>query len=203
MRLHEFNKAPNSRRVHIFMAEKGIEVPRVEVDIFKGENLTPDYLAKNPMGRIPTLELDNGRFISESVAICRYFEETHPDPLLFGTTPEAKATIEMWNRRAEINFFLPVAQAFRNLSGTFKDRETCSEEWGNIAKATAAKAIAPFEAQLGTSEFLAGDSYSIADITFLVALDFGRRTKMYLEPDGPNIARWYAALQERASTKAR
>ncbi|MEM1433602.1 MAG: glutathione S-transferase family protein [Pseudomonadota bacterium] len=203
MQLFEFNKAPNSRRVHIFMAEKGIEVPRVDVDIFKGENLTPEFRAKNPMGRIPTLKLDNGHFISESVAICRYFEETYPDPLLFGTTPESKATIEMWNRRAEINFFLSVAQAFRNLSGTFKDRETCSEEWGNIAKAAAAEAVAPFEAQLGDHEYLAGTSYSIADITFLVALDFSRGTKMYTEPDGPNIARWYAKLKERASTRAR
>ena len=203
MQLHEFNKAPNSRRVHIFMAEKGIEVSRVDVDIFKGENLTPEFRAKNPMGRIPTLELDNGRFISESVAICRYFEETHPDPLLFGTTPESKATIEMWNRRAELNFMMPVAQAFRNLSGTFKDRETCSEEWGQIAKATAGEAIEPFELQLGQSEYLAGDSYSIADITFLVALDFGRGTKMYTEPDGPNVARWYEQLQARPSTRAR
>lgn len=203
MQLIEFNKAPNSRRVHIFMAEKGIELPRVEVDIRAGENLSPAFRAKNPMGRIPILELDNGHYISESVAICRYFEETHPDPLLFGTTPESKATVEMWSRRAELNFLMPVAMAFRNISGAFKDREQVCEEWGLISRDTAAAAVGAFEEQLGRSEYLAGDSYSIADISFLVALDFARRTKMYEADNGPNTARWYALLSERASTLAR
>ena len=181
------------------MAEKGIEVPRVEVDIFGAENLGEAFLAKNPMGRIPVLELDNGRFISESVAICRYFEETRPTPLLFGTTPESKATVEMWNRRGELNFFTAVGQAFRNLSGTFKDRETCSEEAGAIAKETAAAAIPAFEARLGEAEFLAGDNFSIADITFLVALDFAKRTQVYTEDYGPNLQRWYDAIGARPS----
>lgn len=202
MKLHEFNKAPNSRRVHIFMAEKGVEVPREDVNIFKAENLSDDFRAKNPMARIPVLELDSGRFISESVAICRYFEETHPNPLLFGTTPESKAVVEMWNRRAELNFLSPVAQAFRNLSGTFKDRETCSEEWGAISKQVAQEAIDPFEAQLGEHEYLAGESFSIADITLLVSLDFARATQIYTDALGPNLQRWYDLLQQRPSTAA-
>ncbi|MEM6708670.1 MAG: glutathione S-transferase family protein [Pseudomonadota bacterium] len=202
MKLHEFNKAPNSRRVHIFMAEKGVEIPRVEVDILGAENLSPAFKEKNPMGRIPVLELDNGRFIAESVAICRYLEETNPSPLLFGSTPESKATVEMWNRRAELSFLMPVAQAFRNLSGAFKDRETCNADWGEISKTVAAEAVPAFEAQLASTEYLAGDSVSIADITFLVSLDFARRTQVYTAGPGPNVARWYELMQTRSSTGA-
>jgi len=136
MKLYEA-ESPNALRVWIFMAEKGIEIPRVPVDIFKGGNLEPAYLAMNPMGRVPVLELDDGTYLSESVAICRYLEGVQPEPNLFGTDALEMARIEMWNRRAEFNFFANVAMAFRNLTGIFKDRETCVAEWGKVAAAEA------------------------------------------------------------------
>jgi hypothetical protein len=101
MKLYDLKAGPNTRRVRIFLAEKGVTFPTVEVDRMKGENLTPEYLGKNPMGRMPLLELDDGTFIAESVAICRYVEELNPQPSLFGTTPLERAMIEMWNRRIE------------------------------------------------------------------------------------------------------
>ncbi|MEM1231535.1 MAG: glutathione S-transferase family protein [Pseudomonadota bacterium] len=202
MQLHESNPAPNSRRVHIFMDEKDVEISRVNVDLRAGENLTPEFKAMNPMGRIPVLELDNGRFIAESVAICRYLEELHPSPRLFGNTPESKATIEMWNRRAENNFMMSVAMAFRNISGIFKDREEISAEWGAISARVAADLVPVFDEQLSRNEFLAGDEFSIADITFLVAYEFAGRVQVEV-PELPNIDRWLADMKTRSSYSAR
>lgn len=202
MKLHEANVAPNSRRVHIFMHEKDIEIDRVDVDLRGGENLTDAFREKNPIGRIPVLELDSGDFLAESVAICRYLEELHPSPRLFGNSPESKAMIEMWNRRAEINFLMSVAMAFRNLSGVFKDREEVCPEWGGISARVAADLAPVFDQQLGRSQFLAGDDFSIADITFVVAWDFAKRVKVEV-PELPNIARWHAEVAERESYSAR
>ena len=105
MKIHEFTMAPNPRRVRVFLAEKGIEVPSVQIDIGKGENRKPEFLAKNPMGAVPVLELDDGTCISESLAICRYLEELNPDPSLFGSDAEERALIEMWTRRMEAEIF--------------------------------------------------------------------------------------------------
>ena len=197
MKLHESQPAPNSRRVHIFMHEKDIECDRVGVDIRAGENLQPEFLAKNPFGRIPVLELDNGNFISESVAICRYLEEIEPSPPLFGNSPESMAQVEMWNRRAENNFMMNVAMAFRNITGFFKDREKISVEWGQICAEVAAAAVPAFDAQLADNEFLAGDSFSIADITMGCALDFAKMVKLQLPLDLPGVSRYHQALQAR------
>ena len=202
MQLHE-SESPNARRVHIFMAEKGIDIPRVPVDIRAGENLKPEYLAKNPMGRVPVLELDDGSFLSESVAICRYLEGLHPDPNLFGNDPHEAAVIEMWNRRAEINFGLNAAGAFRNISGFFKDRETCVPEWGQVCAEEAKSKLGVFEERLGESEYLAGDRFTIADISFGVFYGFAelveKLAKVDFERGRPNLTRWFARLNERPS----
>ena len=144
MKLYE-SPSPNARRVQVFMAEKGIDCERVPVDIRAGENISAEYLAKNPGGRVPMLELDDGTFLSESVAICRYLEGLHPEPNLFGTTPLESALIEMWQRRVELNFMAEVAGAFRNITGFFKDRETCVAEWGQVCAEKAAKSIHMFD----------------------------------------------------------
>ena len=148
-------------------------------------------------------ELDNGNFISESVAICRYFEEIEPSPPLFGNSPESMAQVEMWNRRAENNFMMNVAMAFRNITGFFKDREKISAEWGGICAEVAADVVPAFDAQLADNEFLAGDAFSIADITFVVAYDFAESVKVEVPRDLPNIKRWYEAVSARPSFKAR
>lgn len=199
MKLHEA-PSPNARRVHVFIAEKGLDpIPSVPVDIRGGENLSEAYREKNPFGRVPVLELDDGTFLAESVAICRYLEGLHPEPSLFGTTPLEMATIEMWNRRAEINFMLAAAGAFRNLSGFFKDREKISAEWGTISQENAADALGRFDKALGKSEFLAGQRFSIADITMGCALDFAKMVKLDLPFDLPNVSRYHQQLQMRPS----
>jgi glutathione S-transferase len=197
VKLHEA-PSPNARRVQVFLKEKGIQAPSsVAVDIRGGENLKAAYLALNPFGRVPVLELDDGTCLAESVAICRYFEGLHPEPCLFGVEPLEQAQIEMWNRRAEINFMMPAAQAFRNLTGFFKDREKVSKEWGAISLETAADGLARFDQALVDREFLAGDKFSIADITFGVALSFTRQINLELPFDLPNIARYLGEISAR------
>ncbi|MEM7097506.1 MAG: glutathione S-transferase family protein [Pseudomonadota bacterium] len=201
MKLHE-SPSPNARRVQVFMAEKGIEMERIPVDIRGGENLTPEYLAKNPGGRVPVLELDDGTFIAETVAICRYLEGLNPEPNLLGTTPLEMATIEMWQRRVELNFMAEVAGAFRNITGFFKDRETCVAEWGQVCAEKAPKALNMFDTQLAQNEYVAGDGFSIADITLVVALDFARQVKVVDLPELANLDRWYGSVSKRACFSA-
>ncbi len=201
MKLHE-SPSPNARRVQVFMAEKGIDMERVPVDIRAGENITPEYLAKNPAGRVPVLELDDGTFIGESVAICRYLEGLHPEPNLFGEGPLESALVDMWQRRVELNFMAEVAGAFRNITGFFKDRETCVAEWGQVCAEKAPKALAMFDAQLADNTYLAGDKFSIADITLVIALDFAKMVKVVDLPELDNINRWYAEVNQRPSFQA-
>ena len=201
MKLYE-SPSPNARRVQVFMAEKGIDCERVPVDIRAGENISAEYLAKNPGGRVPMLELDDGTYLSESVAICRYLEGLHPEPNLFGTTPLESAMIEMWQRRVELNFMAEVAGAFRNITGFFKDRETCVAEWGQVCAEKAAKAIHVFDDQLGNSEYLTGDRFTNADITLCIAVDFARMVKVVEIPPLANLDRWHALVSQRPGLAA-
>jgi glutathione S-transferase len=201
MKLHEA-PTPNARRVHVFMAEKGVECERVSVDIRGAENIGEEFLAKNPGGRVPVLELDDGTFIGESIAICRYLEGLHPEPNLFGDTPLRSAQIEMWQRRVELNLLMEVAGAFRNITGFFKDRETCVKEWGEVCAAKAPKALTMFNDQLAGNAFLAGDQFSVADITLAITLDFARQVKVVELPEMEHIARWYGEVSARPSFSA-
>ncbi len=191
--------ASNPRRVRIFLAEKGIEIETVPVDLRAGENLSEEFAAKNPFARVPVLELDDGTHLSESIAICRYFEELQPEPVLFGRDRDERAQVEMWQRRAEFYFMAPVAHAFRHLTGMFKDRETICPDWGRAMAAEAARVLPVFDRRLEDSEYLAGDGFSVADITLAVALDFARRTGRELPEDLPGIARWHAQVAARPS----
>ena len=202
MKMYTAKSTPNHRRVAIFLAEKGIEVETQQVDLRGAQNLSEDYLAKNPFGRIPCLELDDGVCISESVAICRYFEATHPEPRLFGTSAEEQAEVEMWTRRAEISFLMPVAAAFRNISGFFKDREETVPEWGHVSARVAAETLPKFDARLAASEYLADCGFSVADITLAITLEFAKRTQQTLPYDLPHVSRWWDAVQARPSWTA-
>jgi glutathione S-transferase len=187
------------------MSELGMECERVAVDIRGGENLSAEFLAKNPGGRVPVLELDDGNYIGESVSICRYLESIAPStgaPKLFGDDGLAKAQIDMWQRRVEFNFLLELAGAFRNLTGVFKDRETCVKEWGEVCAERAPKALNMFDTQLGKSEYLAGDSFSIADITLGVSIDFANMVKVLEMPELENLTRWKNQMDARASFSA-
>ncbi len=198
MHLYTQNASPNGLRVNVFMKEKGIDIPMTQIDLRAAENLSQEFLDKNPFGRVPTLELDDGSFLSESQAICLFLEGQHPEPNLFGESTEEKAKIEMWSRRVELNFMMPVAQGFRNSTGFFKDREKCSAEWGEISVEIARDAAARFDAHLAENSFLNGDRYSIADMTFAITLGFAKNVGQdYFDLE--NLARFHAAVTSRAA----
>jgi glutathione S-transferase len=202
MRIHEFTQAPNPRRVRIFLAEKGITVPYEQVNLAAADNRKPEFLAKNPMGGVPVLELDDGTFIAESVAICRYFEETHPEPRLMGVDAKDKAVVEMWQRRMEFEILSNTAGSFRNTSEFFKGRIPQVAEYGAVCKNAALKRLEWLDKELANREFIAGSRYTIADITALVGIDFGRTTGIKISPEQTNLARWYQAVSSRPSAKA-
>lgn len=202
MKLHETTMAPNCRRVRVFLSEKGIEVPLVPVDVGKGENRRPEFRKMNPLGTVPVLELDDGTFIAESVAICRYFEEQQPDPPLMGVGARDRAVVEMWSRRAELEVFVPIAQVFRNTHEFFEGRIEQSPEFGAICRRVAEKRLQWLDGELAGRDYLAGDRFSIADITALVAIDFGRVSKLGI-PDGlKSLKRWHEAVSSRPSARA-
>lgn len=202
MKLHTAKSTPNHRRVAIFLAEKGIELDVEAIDLRGGQNISEDFRTINPFGRIPVLALDDGGYIAESVAICRYFEALQPEPPPFGTSALEQADVEMWTRRAEINFLMPVAAAFRNITGFFKDRETVVPEWGQAQEKVAAETLPLFDARLAESEFLTDHGFSVADITLAITLEFAQRTKRDLPWDLPNITRWWDTVKARPSWQA-
>ncbi len=196
MHLYNQSSSPNGRRVKVFLKEKGLEIETTELDLRAGENLSPEFRARNPFGRVPVLELDDGRYLSESVAICRYLESLAPDPNLFGTNPEEQAFIEMWTRRVDLSLMTFIAQSFRHSSRIFADRETCVEEWGSVARQVARDAAALFDAHLSRNEFLMGDRYCIADMLLGIAIDFAERTRQSLL-DLEHIARFHKTVTAR------
>ena len=202
MKIHESTMAPNPRRVRVFLAEKDIQVPYVQVDIGKGENRKPEFLAKNPMGGVPVLELDDGTYISESLAICRYFEELKPDPPLFGSNAKERALIEMWTRRMEMEIFLKIAGCFQNTHDYFKGRIAQVPEYGEACKKGALKSLEWLDGELSSREFIAGDRYTIADVIAMTSIDFGRVVKIGVQPDQKNLARWHQSVSSRPSAKA-
>jgi len=202
MKLYDSATAPNPRRVRIFLAEKGIQVPIVAVDIAKAENRQPPFLAKNPLGGLPVLELDNGSFIAESVAICRYFEETQPRPPLLGVDANDKAWVEMWQRRMELELFRHVTGCFQNTHKFFAGRIPQVPEYGEVCRNAARTRLAWLDGELASRPFVAGERYTIADITALCAVDFGRVSDIRIQPEQKNLARWYELVSTRPSAKA-
>ena len=202
MKLYDSKSAPNPRRVRIFLAEKGIEVPTVQVDIASAENRKSPYIDKNPMAGVPMLELDDGTCLAESVAICRYFEALQPDPPLMGTDAKDQAVVEMWNRRMEQNLALPIMDAFRHVHAFFKGRIEQVPEFGQVSKENALGTLNWLDSVLADREFIAGDRYSIADITALIGIDFGAVSKIRIGEDQANLQRWHASVSSRPSAAA-
>jgi glutathione S-transferase len=202
MKLYDARTAPNPRRVRIFLAEKGITVPVEQVDIVSAQNRSPEFRARNAMGTLPVLELDDGTTIAESVAICRYFEELQPEPPLMGTDAKDRALVEMWQRRMEYEVFLPITQVFRNGHAFFKGRIPQVPEYGEVCRTHAEQRLAWLDGVLAERPFVAGERYTIADITALCAIDFGRVSNIRVAPGQPNLARWHAAVSSRPSAKA-
>jgi glutathione S-transferase len=202
MKLYDSAMAPNPRRVRIFLAEKGIEVPTVSVDIGAAENRKPEYLAKNPMGGVPMLELDDGTCLAETVAICRYFEAEQPEPPLMGVDGRDVAIVEMWNRRMEFEVAVPAMQSFRNTHDFFKGRIPQVPEYGAVCKASVLKRLEWLDTELSSRKFIAGDRFTIADITLQVAIDFGRVAGVAIDPAQKNLQRWHESVSARSSARA-
>jgi glutathione S-transferase len=202
VKIYDSKTAPNPRRVRIFLAEKGVEVPYQEVDIVTAENRSPEFRRKNPLGLVPVLELDDGTCIAESVAICRYFEEQYPSPPLMGTDARDRALVEMWQRRMEFEILSPIAQVFRNGHPFFAGRIPQIPEWGVVCRKAAEHQLAWLDGVLADREFIAGERYTIADITALVGIDFGRVSKIRIQPEHTHLARWHAAVSRRPSASA-
>jgi len=203
MKLYDGGRAPNPRRTRIFLAEKGISLPTEQVDMMKMEHKTPEYTAINPLQRMPSLVLDDGTVITESIAICRYFEALRPDPPLFGVGAKEIALVEMWNRRCEINFMANVAAVFRHLHPSMKELEVPQvPEWAEANKPRVTWFLELLERELGAREFIAGDRYSVADITALVSVDFMRPAKLDMPQGLANVKRWHAAVSARPSAGA-
>jgi len=200
MKLYELAPSPNARRVSIFLAEKGVRIERVAVDIRGGENLNPEFQAKSANGRIPMLELDDGRCLCESVAICRYIDEIHPDDhSLFGTTPWERAQIEMWHRMVELGGLEMAFQAFRNLSRVYQDRENCIEAWGREAQARVAAFLSKLDRRLAESDYLAGPDFTVVDIAAYVLVTFSRRFDVTPAPEQTRLNAWFETVSQRPS----
>ncbi|MEO8651772.1 MAG: glutathione S-transferase [Hyphomicrobiaceae bacterium] len=203
MKILETRMAPNPRRVRIFLAEKGIEVPFEQVDLMKGDLKTDAFTKLNRLQRVPVMVLDDGTSICESIAICRYFEELQPAPALFGTGPVGRAQVEMWQRRMELGLLNAVASAFRHLHPAMATLEVPQvAAWGEANKPRVLEMLQLLDEQLGANRYVAGDAYSVADITAMVAIDFMKPARV-ARPEGlANLDRWYAEVSARPSAKA-
>lgn len=194
--------APNPRRVRMFLAEKGIDLPETAVDMRKREHKSPEFRAKNSLGQLPTLELDDGTTISETVAICRYFEEVQPDPPLFGKTPVEKALVDQWVRRIEFTVMTPVGMFWRHAHPYTAALLTQFKEFGESNRETYAGAQRWLDRELAGREFLAGDDYTVADICLLSAVDFANWIGLPLDAEHQNLAAWHARVTARPSAAA-
>jgi glutathione S-transferase len=206
MKLLEMTGAPNPRRVRVFLAEKGVEIPLVQVDMRSGEHKTPAFLEKNPSGKIPVLELDDGTYIAESIAICRYFEALHPQPNLFGATPVESARIEMINRQLEFELLGPVGQAWRNgpvVAAMAEGRFTQIPEAKTQGEGAANVFYERLDGELARQPFVAGERFTVADITAMVIVDFATQL-VELKPDDKlsNLWRWHGEISARPSASA-
>jgi glutathione S-transferase len=203
MKLYDNVRAPNPRRVRIFLAEKGIEVPTVQVDLMAREHKSEAFTRLNPLGAIPVLELDDGSAIAESVAICRYFEDLHPEPALFGRGAKGRALVEMWNRRIEFNLMGPIGQVWLHGSPLTAHLFEQVPAAADFNRKVAARILGWLDRELGDRPFLAGDDYSIADISALCTLDFSAAlVDIAIDPSHHNLVRWHESVSARPSAKA-
>lgn len=209
MKFYDCATAPSPRRVRIFLAEKGLEIPTIQVDLRNGEHLKPAFRSINPDATVPALALDSGAVITDAIAICHYIEELHPDPPLIGATPAERAIAIAWNRRIERDGFYAVMEAFRNATPGLKGRAIPGpddyEQIPALAERGRQRVLRFFvwmNEHLAEREFVAGPRYSIADITTQITVEFARWAKLAVPEDCPRLAQWFAAVSGRPSAKA-
>jgi len=209
MKLYDCKTAPSPRRVRIFLAEKGIDIETVEIDLATGEQFSEAFRKVNPDCVVPALELDDGSCISEVLAICQYLEEQHPEPRLLGATPEERARVSMWNAKVEQQGLWATADAFRNsvkgLAGKALPGPYGHEQIPELAERGRERVLQFFnrlDGQLAENRFVAGPDFSIADISAMVVVDFARWIKIDVPDDAASLARWYAEVSRRPSAAA-
>ena len=204
MKIIEQPGAPNPRRVKIFVAEKGLDIPYEALELNKAEHLSEQFKALNPVQRVPVLVLDDGTAISESVAICRYLEDLNPEPNLFGETAIERAIVEMWSRRMELGLLFHVAQCFRHTHPAMAAMEKPQiPEWAEANKPRVMQYLGVLDDALAKQAYVAGDRYTIADITALVAVEFMKPARLQVPDAHVNVKRWYDEVAQRPSSKLR
>ena len=202
MLLHDLAPGMHPRRVRIFLAEKGVSIPRREVDVAGGANATPQFLGMNPLGRLPVLELDDGSAIAESLAICRYLEALHPNPPLMGRTPEESARIDMWTLRMDIELSRPIGEAFVHGSEFYRGRIEQVPEVAAWARGRALATMAWLDRELAGRSHVAGDEYTLADIVAQCACVLGKAAGVRIPPELAHLTRWFAAVSARPTARA-
>jgi len=198
----EDNPAPNPRRVRMFLAEKGLDIPQHRVPLRERAHKAPEFMAKNSLGQVPALELDDGTVIAESVAICRYFEALHPDPPLFGRTAQEKALVDMWTRRIEFQLMAPIGQFWRHAHPFTASLLTQHKAFGESNREHAERAFRWLDRELEGKAFIAGEAFTIADIVALSTIDFGKFIGIIPPEDCANLADWHARVSARPSATA-
>src|SRR5688572_15843788 len=202
MKLYDAKSAPNPRRARMFIAEKGLDIPIVQVDLNAKENHSTEFRARNPLGGVPVLELDDGTSIAESVAICRYVEGVKPDPPLMGVDAKDRAVVEMWQRRMELEIFQPIANVFVHTHEWFKGRRPQVPEYGEACRTHVLARMQWLDEELARRPYVAGDRFTIADITVLCGIDWGRVTKTRVPEECTNLLRWHELVSGRPSARA-
>jgi len=195
---------PNPGVVKMFMAEKGLDIPRVEINLMAGENRQPAYVAKNPSGQMPALELDDGVVISEILPICEYLEEIRPSPPLIGTNAEERAVTRMWTRRIDLNICEPMANGFRFSQGLqlFQNRVHCIPQAADDLKAVTREKLAWLDGLIAGREYIVGDRFTLADILLFVFVGFGAQVGQPLDPANKNLVAWQGRVAGRSSVAA-
>ena len=203
MRIYD-SYGPNPRALRMYLHEKALDLPKIDVDLLGAENRRPPYTEKNPGGQVPALELDDGRVLGETVAIFEYLEERQPAPPLVGRTPEERAETRQWQRRVELKITEHLYNGFRFAEGLalFEPRMRVLPEAADGLKATARDNLAWLDGHLAGKQFVAGDRFTIADIILYCALDFGRGVGQPFDPSLTNVAAWFARIGARPSAKA-
>jgi len=203
VKLYDLPPSPNARRVRIFIAEKGLEIPMVPVNMMTGENQSEGYLAKNSLGKMPLLELDDGTCIAESVAICRYLEEMNPNPPLMGRNPLEKAFVEMWHRRMELEFLIPMITIFLHTGEMWKDRVTQIPQVAETGILNVKERMEWLDRELDGKEFITGEDYTVADIAAQCAFVMGKAALgLRIAEDQLNLSNWFTRVSSRPTARA-
>jgi glutathione S-transferase len=203
MKLYDGGRVPNARRVRIYLAEKGLEVEKVPVDLGRNEHKTSEFARLNPLRCVPVLQLDDGTILTESIAICRYFEELHPSPPMFGEGARGRALVEMWQRRLEFELYISAAFVFRHTHPAMAGSQVPQiPAWGEANRAYVENFLGILDGHLKSHEFVAGDRMSVADITGFIAIEFFKAAKIPPPERHAHVMRWHAALAARPSARA-